>query len=226
VANASRAPAPRRPRARRTQAERTAATRERILAAVVESIAEVGIQRTTASEIARRAGVTWGAVQHHFGAKNGILEAVLAESVARLAERTSSIPADAPLASRVGLFVEKAWEHFSSAHYRSMLEILLHLAPADREGAPGSREGMERAFDAIWRRVFPDASLPKPHALALQRYTSCVLSGLASLAALDGRGTTRARELRLLEDTLRRELAGGGERQALEPTGTARPTPA
>jgi len=73
VAGASRVAAVRRPRARRTQAERTAATRERILAAVVESIAELGIQRTTASEIARRAGVTWGAVQHHFGAKHGIL---------------------------------------------------------------------------------------------------------------------------------------------------------
>src|SRR5262249_56876784 len=87
-------------RGRRTQAERTAATRERILAAVVASIAEQGFQRTTASEIARRAGVTWGAVQHHFGAKEGILDAVLEDSVARLAERTAGIPADAPLAER------------------------------------------------------------------------------------------------------------------------------
>jgi AcrR family transcriptional regulator len=219
VANASLAPSTRRPRARRTQAERTAATRERILAAVVESIAEVGFQRTTASEIARRAGVTWGAVQHHFGAKHGILEAVLADSVGRLAERTSSIPADAPLASRVERFVARAWEHFSSAHYRSMLEILLHLAPAEREGAPDWQDGMERALDAIWRRVFPDAALPKARALALQRYTTCVLSGLASLAALDGRGTTRAGELQLLEETLRRELSGGAAWRARQSTG-------
>jgi AcrR family transcriptional regulator len=212
VAKASRAPASRRPRVRRTQAERTAATRERLLAAVVESIAEVGFQRTTASEIARRAGVTWGAVQHHFGAKNGILEAVLAESVARLAERTAGIPADAPLASRVTLFVEGAWEHFSSAHYRSMLEILLHLAPGDREGGPGWQAGMERALDAIWTRIFPDAALPQRRALALQRYTASLLSGLASLAALDGRGRTRAPELRLLEETLLRELCQAASR--------------
>ncbi len=213
MANASRASASRRPRTRRTQAERTAATRERILAAVVESLAEVGFQRTTASEIARRAGVTWGAVQHHFGAKNGILEAVLAESVARLAERTAGIPADAPLAVRVGLFVEGAWEHFSSAHYRSMLEILLHLAPGDREGGPGWQAGMERALDAIWTRIFPDAALPHRRVLALQRYTTSLLSGLASLAALDGRGTTRAPELRLLEETLRRELGAAARRE-------------
>src|SRR5512145_1029051 len=122
---------------RRTQAERTAETRRRILDAVVESIAEVGFQRTTATEIARRAGVTWGAVQHHFGAKGGILEAVLEDTFERFEARLGDIPQDAPLARRVALFVERAWEHFGSPHFRSMLEILLHLAPAEREGGPG-----------------------------------------------------------------------------------------
>jgi len=135
---------------------------------------------------------------------------VLAESVARLAERTAAIPADAPLATRVALFVEKAWEHFSSAHYRSMLEILLHLAPADPEAAPGWRRGMERALDAIWRRIFPDAALSQRRALLLQRYAASVLSGLASLALLDGGSRPRAGELRLLEETLLRELSAAG----------------
>jgi len=200
-------PLPPRRRRRRTQAERTASTRERILAAVVASIAEVGFRRTTASEIARRAGVTWGAVQHHFGAKDGILDAVLEDSVARLAARTAAIPAGAPLAERVARFVAGAWEHFASPHYRSMLEILLHLAPAEREGAPGWQAEMEQALDRIWRRLFPDARLPQGRALALQRYTASVLSGLSSLAILDGRGASRRAELRLLEETLLRELA-------------------
>jgi hypothetical protein len=76
---------------------------------------------------------------------------------------------------------------------------------------------MERALDAIWSRVFPDAALSKPRARALQRYTTSVLSGLASLAALDGRGTTRAPELRLLAQTLLRELSSAAADEALEP---------
>jgi len=44
-------------RERRSHAERTAETRARIMDAVVESIAEVGFQRTTATEIARRRGI-------------------------------------------------------------------------------------------------------------------------------------------------------------------------
>jgi len=209
MVNASRAPLPKPPRARRTQAERTAATRERILAAVVASIAEVGFQRTTASEIARRAGVTWGAVQHHFGAKEGILDAVLEDSVERLAERTAEIPVDAPLPERVALFVERAWQHFASPHYRSMLEILLHLGPAERAGAPGWPSAMELALDRIWQRIFPDARLAQRRALVLQRYTASVLSGLSALALLDGRGQARAAELHLLEETLLRELGQG-----------------
>ena len=197
-------------RARRTQAERTAATRERIVAAVVASIAEVGFQRTTASEIARRAGVTWGAAQHHFGGKDGILAAVLQNSFARLAERLSGIPAGAPLATRVELFVGRAWEHFASPHYRSTLEILLHLDPSARR--PGWQAPMQRELDAIWRGTFPEARLPHRRALALQRYTASVLSGLAALSLLDGSRATRGAELRLLEATLLRELSPGPAR--------------
>lgn len=50
------------------------------MAAIVDSIAEVGFQRTSGAEITRRAGVSWGAVQHHFGDENGILIAVLEDS--------------------------------------------------------------------------------------------------------------------------------------------------
>jgi AcrR family transcriptional regulator len=89
------------------------------MAAVVASIAEVGYRKTTAAEIARRAGVTWGAVQHHFGDKNGILAAVLSDTFGRFAERLGRPPAGANLAARVGGFVDRAWEHFAIPHYRA-----------------------------------------------------------------------------------------------------------
>jgi AcrR family transcriptional regulator len=76
---------------RRTHAERTALMRERVMLAVVEVIADVGFARTTAAEIARRAGVTWGAVQHHFGDKDGILMAVLEESFSHFADELGEV---------------------------------------------------------------------------------------------------------------------------------------
>jgi AcrR family transcriptional regulator len=194
--------------ARRTQAERTAETRRRILDAVVESIAEVGFQRTTATEIARRAGVTWGAVQHHFGAKGGILEAVLEDTFERFQERLGEIPVDAPLARRVSLFVERAWQHFASAHFRSTFEILLHHGKGeDGEVPPHWQEGMFRAFDRVFERLFSDSRLARRERAALHQYAVAQLVGLAALDMLDT-PRSRAPQLALLERALLRELGG------------------
>ncbi len=95
-------------RERRSHAERTAETRARIIGAVVESIAERGFQRTTASEIAQRAGITWGAVQHHFGGKDGMLIAVLEDSFDRFAHKLEDISTEGTsLEKRAALFIDR-----------------------------------------------------------------------------------------------------------------------
>jgi AcrR family transcriptional regulator len=200
-------------RVRRSHAERTAETRARIVAAVVESIAEVGFQRTTASEIARRAGVTWGAVQHHFGGKDGILLAVLEDSFSRFAERLSEIPTEGTsLEKRVSEFVDRAWVHFGSPHYRSTFEILLSFAGPDgpeRELLWQSR--MFEAWNRMWDHLFGDSGLERRRSVTLQEYAISVLSGLAATKAL-GSSTPRVcqAQLDLLKDSLVRELSRPG----------------
>jgi AcrR family transcriptional regulator len=194
-------------RERRSHAERTAETRAKILAAVVESIAEVGFQRTTAVEITRRAGVTWGAVQHHFGDKDGILLAVLDDSFARFAARLEDVDvAGLALPARVELFVERAFAHFTSREYASTFEILLDHLRRDGKGTSWQLR-MSRAWDRVWQRFFGDAPLPRRRHGVLQHYTISVLSGLASTLMIEG-GDARLRdaELDLLRDTLVREL--------------------
>lgn len=192
--------------ARRSHAERTAETRGRVLAAVVESIAEVGYQRTTATEIAKRAGVTWGAVQHHFGDKEGILAAVLEDSFARFAELLRQPPGpDDDIEKRASQFIDRAWEHFSSPHYRSTFEILLNL-PEDLE--PSWQSGMFRAWNGIWADYFPASQLTRRQTIDLMHYAISVLSGLAAMKMLEGPSARiRASELGFLKETLRRELS-------------------
>ena len=193
---------------RRTQAERTAETRRRILDAVVESIAEIGFQRTTATEIAKRAGVTWGAVQHHFGAKGGILEAVLEDTFERFEAKVADIAVDAPLARRVALFVERAWEHFASPHFHSTFEILLHHGKGeDEEVPPHWQEKIFRDFDRVFEHLFSNTGLPRRERAALHQYAVAELMGLAALEMLD-QPRPRATQLALLERTLLRELGG------------------
>jgi AcrR family transcriptional regulator len=190
---------------RRTHAQRTAETRQRVMTAVVESIAEVGYQKTTASQIARRAGVTWGAVQHHFGDKDGILMAVLEESFERFAGRFGDVPETGSLEVRVSAFVDSAWAHFSSSHYRSTFEILLNL-PSDLD-LTWQREVL-KTWNGIWSRHFPDHRLRGRQTLDLMHYAVSVLTGLAATGILAGKGPRSvARELGFLKETLTRGLA-------------------
>lgn len=196
-------------RERRSHAARTAETRARILAAVVDSIADVGFQRTTAVEITRRAGVTWGAVQHHFGDKDGILLAVLEDSFERFAARLAEIDVEGlSLERRAQRFVERAAEHFASREYASTFEILLdHLRRDGARPGAGWQLAMSRAWDREWRRFFGDARLPRGRHAVLQHYTIAVLSGLASTQMLEGPAARmHPDELALLRDTLVREL--------------------
>ena len=78
-----------------TQAERSESTRAALLRAARELFAERGYAATAAEDVVRAAGVTRGAMYHHFGGKKDLFRAVHEEMeqemVAGLAERLSGI---------------------------------------------------------------------------------------------------------------------------------------
>ena len=59
------------------QQNRSRATRQRLLEAAVESLAEVGYAATTVSVVATRAGVSRGAAQHHFPTRADLFAAAV-----------------------------------------------------------------------------------------------------------------------------------------------------
>src|SRR5512144_1744818 len=64
-------------RAPRTQQQRREETRRALLDAAVQSLIEVGFARTTTLEVQRRAGVSRGALLHHFPSKAELLVAAV-----------------------------------------------------------------------------------------------------------------------------------------------------
>jgi AcrR family transcriptional regulator len=62
---------------RRTQEERSRTTRAALLAAARDLFAEHGFTATGREQIAERAGVTRGALYHHFGSKERLFRAVV-----------------------------------------------------------------------------------------------------------------------------------------------------
>lgn len=72
---------------KRTQAERSQATREALIAAARPLFAERGYANVGTEEIVRAAGVTRGALYHHFGGKRDLFEAVYERVEFELAQR-------------------------------------------------------------------------------------------------------------------------------------------
>jgi len=72
---------------KRTQAERAGATREALVAAARPLFAERGYAGVGTEEIVRAAGVTRGALYHHFDGKRQLFEAVYEQVEAELSER-------------------------------------------------------------------------------------------------------------------------------------------
>jgi AcrR family transcriptional regulator len=78
---------------RRTQAERSEATRSALIAAGRELFAERGYGAVGTEEIVRRAGVTRGALYHHFAGKRDLFRACYEQIEAELAQRLAEVAA-------------------------------------------------------------------------------------------------------------------------------------
>lgn len=70
---------------KQTQEERSAKTTGRVLAVAEKHFATAGYEATSTEALVREAGLTRGALYHHFGSKRGLFEAVVNNVQSRLA---------------------------------------------------------------------------------------------------------------------------------------------
>jgi AcrR family transcriptional regulator len=75
---------------RRTQAERSSSTRAALIATARRLFAERGYADVGTEEIVRAAGVTRGALYHHFEGKSGLFRAVFEQVESEIAERLAN----------------------------------------------------------------------------------------------------------------------------------------
>lgn len=68
----------------RSDTTKDSETRRAVIDAAVESIVEDGFYQTSTNAVARKAGVTWGVLQHHFGNREGLLLATLEDGFRQL----------------------------------------------------------------------------------------------------------------------------------------------
>jgi AcrR family transcriptional regulator len=132
--------------ARRTQAERTEATTTALVDAARALFARDGFDATSLDAVAARAGVTKGAVYHHFAGKRQLFEAVFSREVERVAT---------PLAAAYGR-KKDPWDAFAarttsaspSRRYSTgvarFCPLRLPTVSSTSTGAPANQRGSTR----------------------------------------------------------------------------------
>jgi AcrR family transcriptional regulator len=102
--------------------------RTQIIDAAIASILEVGFYRSSTNEIARRANVSWGALQYHFGTREALLLAIVQEVDQRFIDDLKSARIEGDTAEeRIYSLYRLLARHYDSPSSLVRLQILLNL---------------------------------------------------------------------------------------------------
>ncbi|MEV4128405.1 TetR/AcrR family transcriptional regulator [Nocardia sp. NPDC049707] len=119
--------------------DRSRATRQRLLEATIDCLAETGWAAATVSVVAERAGVSRGAAQHHFPTREDLITAALEYM---FDSRTQQAKGEAKAVSALAEGVERTEavvaglvESYTSPLFKAALQVWTHAAadPALRE---------------------------------------------------------------------------------------------
>lgn len=147
---------------RRTQADRTALARAVLVQSAIALLSEQGFARATTAAIAQHAGVTTGALHHHFPTKESLLFAVLdelaEEALALLgALSDAGLHGDAPARA----IVTSLWSFYGNRRYWAVWEINLGLRP-DSEMHAALKAHRTRTREQMYDVMNSNAAL-RPH---------------------------------------------------------------
>jgi len=108
----------------RTQAQRREQTRTALLDATIDCLVEVGYARTSVQEICARAGVSKGAVQHHFTAKAELMAAAVEHLTTKLRRQLAASLDDLPGGGNgVAAAIDLLWAGYSGTLSTAVTEL-------------------------------------------------------------------------------------------------------
>jgi len=197
------------------QAQKARATRDRIIHAVVSIIRESGLRAASASAITARAGITWGAVQHHFGGKNEILQAILERAYRVYLERINS-PAlhRGNLTTRIDCYIDAIWAHYRSDLYFAFQEILMAHRDSDMAlDLHNFRPAEASALSLEWLQDFFHKNEQSQQTISQAiRFAHRFLAGFAVDCTLEPKMPFEQEHLANLKDLLKAQLVGQSNR--------------
>lgn len=120
-----------------------------MLEAAIDTILERGYYRASSNEIARRAGVTWGVIQHHFKSRERLMLATLEEEMRAYEERIDAAEITGhTLADRLTSLGAIVADHYAHERYLADLQIVINLMH-DPDTERATIESLEHAQERI-----------------------------------------------------------------------------
>lgn len=168
--------------ARRTQAERSGETRRRILDAAVTLLGEHGYAGFRTGDVVASAGVSKGALTHHFPSKDALVVAVVehvfvrASEQARLRARRAAQPDDA-----IRALIADAQEFFFSELFLIALDLAIQgrLQAAAENSVAELSAATRLPVEAHWHAALVESGVPPAVADDLLWLTLAIVRGLA-----------------------------------------------
>lgn len=193
---------PRRAGGRALQAD---ATRAHLIGTAIDVLGERSYQGATVFEVAKAAGVTHGAVQHHFGSKAALMMAVT-DAILRDSGPDGVAWPDAglPLAERCQRLVQALWQRaYASPRFLAAWAVYFGSAgePDLRGHVARQRQALAQTLHARFLAAVPElrASADAP---AMVQLVLSALRGLGVVRLFDNPGLSEAAQLRLLGQLL------------------------
>lgn len=172
---------------RRSQKERSADTSARLMSATIDLLHERGLSRTSTPEIARRAGVSRGALTHHFAGREAIITASVADLLSQTTQRLHRFAED--FMERGGSsdeIVDYIWRMMSDRLFYVTMEYLpeaRHNPGFKAELIPTVRE-FHAGLDAIWTALASRTGVEADHVRTVMNTTMCLVRGMIAQTVL------------------------------------------
>ena len=137
----------------RPRKEMIAETRARLIAAARQAFGTKGYAESSMDDFTSAAGLTRGALYHHFGDKTGLLLAVIKEIDAEMTDRLAEVSARAP--TRWQGFVDECVAYIEMALEPEIQRIMFRDGPAvlgdisQWQNTPGCIATLARSLDAL-----------------------------------------------------------------------------
>lgn len=175
---------------RKTQEERSSATRDALIRAAIDLIAERGYAATTTNLVADRAGLSRGALQHHFKSRDELIAAVMEQLRGEVNFRVDSTLINRAVEDRIDAIVEHYRAMCRSREYRAALNLWIGI---DQDSAlfeelrKQTRGGQEGTAED-WQAIFQDLEIDPRILRSIRRIVMGSIRGYEQRERVDSAG--------------------------------------